>query len=175
MIHERNRIDSRRAGIKLYPHRLATLGTNRGFSLLELVLVLGIVAILAAIAIPRHGNAVSRYRADLAARRIVQDIELAQTRARAQGAAQSIRIRQGVDEIVIFNAAGLDPHISEYCTEIWDSPYRANITQSNFDGDNYLIFDGWGVSDSGGYAVLWVGSEKRTITVDPNTGKATIE
>ena len=39
----------------------------------------------------------------------------------------------------------------------------------------YLIFDGWGIPDSGGYAILWVGSEKRTITVDPNTGKAPIE
>ena len=169
MIRKRSRIESRRV-LFIIRHR-----PHQGFSLLELVLVLGIIAIFAAIAMPRYGAATSRYRADLAARRVVQDIALAQTRARAQGAAQSIRIRQDADEIVIFSAVGLDPQTSEYTTKIWDSPYGADIIQSEFDGNNYLIFDGWGMPDSGGYAILWVGSEKRTINVDPNTGKATIE
>lgn len=146
-----------------------------GFSLLELFLVLGIVATLAAIALPRFGMAAARYQADLAALRLVKDIKLAQTRAWAQGAEQRMRIRQGADEIVIFDAAGLDPQTNEYCTKIWDSPYQADITKSKFGGNNYLIFDGWGRPDSGGYAILWVGSEKRTINVDPNTGKASIE
>jgi len=155
--------------------RLAYRRSHGGFSLLELVLVLGIIAIMAAIALPRFGLATARYQADLAARRVVKDIELAQTRAWAQGAEQRMRIRQGVDEIVVFDAAGLDPQTSEYCTEIWDSPYQADIAQSEFGGNNDLIFDGWGLPDSGGYAVLWVGSEKRTVNVDPNTGKASIE
>jgi len=175
MIQERNRIDSRRAGLIASPHRLPDPVANRGFSLLELVLVLGIIAIFAAIALPRHGNAVSRYRADLAARRIVQDLELAQATAKAKGAAQTVRIRQWRDQVVLFDTAALDPHLPSYTTYLSDSPYKADITSSVFGGDNYVIFDGWGLPDSGGTAVLEVGSETRTITIDPNTGKASIE
>jgi prepilin-type N-terminal cleavage/methylation domain-containing protein len=175
MIQERDRIDSRRAGIILCPHRLSKPVANRGFSLLELVLVLGIITILAAIAQPRYGAATSRYRADLAARRIVQDLALAQATAKAKGAAQTVRIRQGADQVVLFDTAALDRHLPTYCTYLSDSPYKADITSSVFNGDNYIIFDGWGLPDSGGIAVLSVGSETRTITIDPDTGKASIE
>jgi len=146
-----------------------------GFSMLELVLVLAIMTTLAAIAAPRYAASAARYRADLAARRIVHDLELARATARAKGAALTVRVRQGTDEVVLFNTAGLDPHLSEYCTKLFEPPYQADITTSAFDGDDYIIFDGWGVPDSGGTAVLTVGSETRTITLDADTGKATIE
>jgi type II secretory pathway pseudopilin PulG len=142
---------------------------------MELVLVLGIIAILATIAQPRYGAAVSRYRADLAARRIVQDLALAQAIAKAKGAAQTVSIHQGTDEVVLYDTAALDSHMSTYRTYLSDSPYKADISSSVFDGDNDVIFDGWGLPDSGGTAVLEVGSETRTITIDPNTGKASIE
>lgn len=151
------------------------LHTLRGFSMLELLLVLAIMATVAAIAAPRYAASTSRYRADLAALRIVQDLELAQATAKARGTALTVRIRQWADEVVLFDTAGLDPHVSEYCTKFREPPYQADITGSTFNGDNYIIFDGWGVPDSGGYAVLVVGSETRTINVDAETGKATIE
>ena len=57
-----------------------------GFSLLEVVLVVAIIAVLAAIAAPRYGRAAGRYRADVAARRIVADLEYARLSARTAGA-----------------------------------------------------------------------------------------
>jgi prepilin-type N-terminal cleavage/methylation domain-containing protein len=148
---------------------------GRGFSLLELLLVLAIMTTLAAIAAPRYQRSLSRYRADLAARRIVQDLELAQAAAKATSAARTVRIRQGEDDVQLFDTAGLDPHESTYRTKLFEPPYQADITASTFNGDDYLIFDGWGIPDSGGTAVLAVGSEIRTITVDANTGEASIE
>jgi prepilin-type N-terminal cleavage/methylation domain-containing protein len=146
-----------------------------GFSLLELILVMAIITTLAAIATPRFGAAQCRYQADLAARRVVQDIKLAQTRARVRSASQTIIFWKDQNEIEIVGAGGLDPHLSEYRTRIWDSPYHGDITSAQFDGNNELVFNGWGIPDSGGYTTLEVGTETRRITVDPNTGEATIE
>ena len=146
-----------------------------GFSMLELVLVLAMMTTLAAIAAPRYQASSIRYRADLAARQIVADLELAQATAKAKSSSQTVTINQSTDTVVLSDLAGLDPHVIVYCTRLSESPYRANITQSSFPANNDIIFDGWGIPDSGGYAILEVGSETRTINVDPNTGKATIQ
>jgi len=146
-----------------------------GFSILELVLVLAIMTTVAAMAAPRYAAPTARYRADLAARRIAHDLELARATAKAKGATQKTRLRHSSHEVQLYDAAALDPHMPTYLTHLSDSPYFADITSSDFGGDNKVIFDGWGLPDSGGAAVLTVGSETRTITVDPNTGKASIQ
>jgi prepilin-type N-terminal cleavage/methylation domain-containing protein len=165
------RVSAEQAGASLR----AGTAIDRGFSLLELVLVLAIIATLTAIAAPRYQGSLSRYRADLTARRIFQDLELAQVSAKAKGAALTVRIRQGTDELELFDTAGIDPHENTYCTRLSEPPYRADIATSTFGGDDYIMFDGWGLPDSGGTAVLTVGSETRTITVNAETGKATFE
>lgn len=153
----------------------AGVGFDGGFSLLELVLVLAIMTILAAIAAPRYQRSLNRYRADLAAHRIVQDLKLAQATAKAKGTSQKVVISSGTETVVLTNLTDLDPHVSEYCTKLSESPYKANITSSSLPSNNDIIFDGWGFPDSSGMVVLSVGSETRTITVDANTGEATIE
>ena len=145
------------------------------FSLLELLLALAIMATLAAIAVPRFGIATIRYQADLAAHRVVSDLELARSTAKAGSSSQNVEFRPSQDDYLLHDATPLDPHLSEYTVDLSDRPYGATLTSADFGGDSAVEFDGWGLPDSGGTVILSVGSEQRTIVVDAETGEASIQ
>jgi len=146
-----------------------------GFSLLELVLVLAIIATLAAIAAPRYQTALVRYRADLAARRIVADLALAQSNAKAASSSRSVAFSIGANNYQMPDLPPLDGTSGSYIIELSEKPYEADITSADFGGDQEVIFNGWGIPDSGGTVVLTVGPEQRTVTVDAESGKAKVE
>src|SRR5690349_12774102 len=60
------------------------------FSLIELVLVIAIIAVVGAIALPRYSNSLHNYRATLAAKRIATDLQMAQFRARALSTTRTV-------------------------------------------------------------------------------------
>src|SRR5688500_4773678 len=64
--------------------------SHAGFSLIEVVMVLGIMVILAGIAAPRMTGSISRQRAMSAARRIASDLEFARSNAMANSASRKV-------------------------------------------------------------------------------------
>lgn len=62
--------------------RLAKRRTVFGFSLLELSIAILITGIVAAVAIPKYTSSLNRYRTQVAAQRLAQDIELCRRQAR---------------------------------------------------------------------------------------------
>lgn len=146
-----------------------------GFSLIELVLTTIIVGLVAAMAVPRYADALSRYRADAAARRIVADIQRAQAHAKATSSNATVRLRVTTDRIEIQELTDLDRGATPYATRLDEDPYLCTLTSASFDGDETLVFDGYGQPDSGGTATLRCGATQRIITVHPQTGEATIQ
>jgi prepilin-type N-terminal cleavage/methylation domain-containing protein len=147
----------------------------RGFSLLEIVLVLAIIVTLAAIATPRYAASLARYQADLAARRIRADIEQAQLSAKAASTSISVEFFVGDNKYEIPGLSPLVGSSGSYAVELSARPYAAALVSAEFGGDAELIFNGWGMPDSSGTVILTVGSEQRTVTVDSETGKATVQ
>jgi prepilin-type N-terminal cleavage/methylation domain-containing protein len=147
---------------------------NTGFSLIELLLVLGIMVTFAGMAIPRYSDAVFRHQADLAARRVVTDLRQAQSYAKTASAACTVSFSVNSEQYELTNVPSFDGQPGDYIMDLRADPYNAKLTSADFDGATQVVFDGWGMPDSGGTVVIGLGSEQRTITVDGETGEVTI-
>ena len=166
----------------------------RGFSLLELVMVVGIISVMAAIAVPRFALAHHRYRADLTARRIRADLEYARTVARRNSSLQAVWFEAATDSYTLPGLASMDRPTGDYTVVLSDSPYRTDLASASFENaDGYvsserIVFDMWGQPLVGhpaagialsplvsGSVVIKSGGQTRTITVTPVTGEASIQ
>jgi type II secretory pathway pseudopilin PulG len=142
--------------------------------LLEILLVLAIVAIFTAMAAPRYGRACGRYRADLAARRIMADLRLAQSSAKAASSSRTVSFSMATDQYQLSNVPALDGASANYTVVLSAPPYEADLTNVSF-SDSQVTFDGWGLPDQGGTVVLSTGAEQRTVVVEAVTGRISLQ
>jgi type II secretion system protein H len=148
---------------------------RRAFSLIELTMVIAIIAIVSAIAAPRFAAASNRFRIDAAARRIVADLNLAQARARSSSASQTIAFDLSAHRYEMIGMADPDRPSAAYAVSLGDGPYHCKLDTATFGADATLVFNGFGMPDSGGSLTISTGSEKRTITMDSTTGSAAVQ
>ena len=146
-----------------------------GFTLLELVIVLVILATLGAIAAPRYATALDRYHADATARRIVADLELARATARNTSASVTVTFDPGLNSYVMTGVDSLDHPGTDATLLLSRAPYRSQLVSTGLGGDDELVFDGFGVPDLGGTVLIQCGAESRTIAVDNATGIASVQ
>ena len=137
-------------------------------------MAMAIMAVLAAIAIPRYASAISAYRARAAAQRIVHDLVQVQSLARTTSSSQTIVFK--TDRYTIANLRDLDTASTTYSVMMAAEPYKASIAAINLTGGSkQIVFDGFGVPDCVGSIALQAGNSTRTVTIDAVTGKATVQ
>jgi len=144
----------------------------RGLTLVEVVLTMAIIAIISAIAVPRYAGAASRYRVEAACRRIVYDLQTAQTRA----VATSTAITVSFDTLAAaYTASYPDPEqpAKNYTVDLTRDPYAAQIVSAVFGNANSFTFNGYGLPSAGGTVVVKSGTSTGTLTIDPDTGAVT--
>jgi prepilin-type N-terminal cleavage/methylation domain-containing protein len=146
----------------------------RGFSLVELVLVICILSIIAGMAVPRFANAVTRNRAEAAAKRVVEDLTLAQRRARLSSAPQHVLFDGTAGTYRLAGLADPDHPGAEYVVRLGDPPYEVSIANIVFGTDSEIIFDGYGVPDTGGSLIVQVSDYARLISIAAGTGRVTV-
>jgi prepilin-type N-terminal cleavage/methylation domain-containing protein len=140
--------------------------TRSAFSLLELVMVIAIGAFIAGIAIPRMGNATTRYQADYAAKRLASDLERAKANARLTGAAQTVTFSTTTHKYTVSGSG--TGGAAGFTVDLSATPYKAKLTQVAT-----VTYDAYGQGPSGGATIkLSSGGQVRTITVDASSGKA---
>lgn len=145
-----------------------------GLTLVEIVMVLAIMGIIFALAVPRYAGAICRFQVDTASRRLIRDLTTARERARAQGANQTVAFTVASDTYEVTGLAGLDGS-ADYTVDVSDKPYNASITSADFGGESSIVFDGYGVPASGGTIVLESGGYTKTVVVDAETGRSSLQ
>jgi prepilin-type N-terminal cleavage/methylation domain-containing protein len=162
-------------GMSSVKYRCLSDRSGGGFSLFEMVIVMAIMAIMAAVATPRYGKAIARYRSEMAARKVVADLTFARKRARILSTSQAVNCDVENEEYQLPGVTDMKTAASDYSVALSSSPYYARIVSTDFGGDADVTFDGYGVPDSGGTVVITVGDYSKTILLDPDSGQAEIQ
>jgi type IV fimbrial biogenesis protein FimT len=145
---------------------------GRAFSLLELVLVTLIMALLASVALPSYAGFTAQQQLEGAARRIVSDLAYAQRQARQSSRGQTVEFDVANNSYALKDLNDLNHKARPFEVCVWDEPYRARIVSASFGGDPELVYDGFGMPDSGGSVTLAVGSYQKTISLSGGVAKA---
>jgi prepilin-type N-terminal cleavage/methylation domain-containing protein len=164
------------------------MSKREGFSFVELVLVMAIIAIVAGIAIPRYAHAIASYRAATAAHRVVSDIYLAQSSARGTSSSAQVVFSPGPNGgYTMAGVKDLETGADTYTVSLAVEPYLAQMvsattnsstkgTKSAVAGQSVrLTFDGYGVGDADLTVVIQSGSEQRTVRFDRAAGRCAVQ
>jgi type II secretory pathway pseudopilin PulG len=144
--------------------------------LVELVIVLMVMGILGAVAVPTFFDSLLFHRVESAARRVKADLELARNTARLTSASQSITFNNTTKTYTASTAIkDLDRPSQTYAVNLSKAPYELKTVTANFGGTAVITFDGYAKPSSGGTVVVQVdANHKATVTLDGTTGQITI-
>jgi prepilin-type N-terminal cleavage/methylation domain-containing protein len=153
------------------PEREGTMSKPRGFTLVELVCVIATIAVISAIALPHWSAAVQDHQLNLAARRIIADLALAQSRANYGSASVTVAFNPAANSYQIVGMPDPDRPAQTYTVNLGADAYRVTISSVNFAGGTNLAFDGYGTPLAGGTIIIAQGAATRTLTVDATSGR----
>jgi prepilin-type N-terminal cleavage/methylation domain-containing protein len=146
-----------------------------GFTLIELLMVVSIVALIGAIAIPKYAVAASHYRLASTLNRLVADIGATRSLAMATGKSQTITFNAAANTYTITGMTSLENPFGAYAVNLNAEPYKTDITQVNFGLSRQTVtLDAYGAPDFAGYVTVSCGGVTKSVYVDGTTGKATI-
>jgi len=148
-------------------------GGRRAFTMIELVIVVLIMSIFAAVSAPAFMDSLLFHRVETAARRVKADIDYTRQRARLTSTTQSLTFTANAT-YTVSGAKSLENVALAYEVDLKKSPYSLDSATANFSNTLVLTFDGYGTPSSGGTVVLASKSHQCTVSVNSVTGLVTI-
>lgn len=145
-----------------------------GYSLLELVVVISIMAVIACVGSLRYVSAMGVHRAQRTAQSIAADLEAARHAARSRSTSVTIVFDTSTHTYTITGLPNPSSPGSAYTVSLNNGNLQSTLTAASFGGDATLIFNAYGMPDSGGSLTVSSGGTAQTVTVVAGTGKATV-
>lgn len=163
--------------------RLNGIGGKRtaGFTMLELAIIVVIIGIIAAMAVPSFFSAIPRLKARTEARNILNFVRLARSKAVANGVQYGVYIDSNNRQYILFKDT-INP--SQVMYDIGDSvvvgPETIDsdvvLTNSTFTGNSVIFLPTGGASQSGSFTLDNAeGGSSYTVSVLSSTGKSKLQ
>lgn len=136
-------------------------------------MVLAILVVVTAIAMPRMAGAEARYRAQAAAERLAADLQMASRYAEATGTSKSVQFDlEGSAYTLNGVAFGKAANTS---VSLGQPPYRAVIARAALPASGIVKFDSSGAAESGVAVSIVVGREVRTVRLSRASRVVTVD
>jgi prepilin-type N-terminal cleavage/methylation domain-containing protein len=144
-----------------------------GFTIMELMVVLLIMSIIAAVATPSFYASLQHHEIETAARRLVLDLQQARHSARVKSRSQSLTFNNATTYSLSTGIASLKGGSQTYIVDLSQPPYELDGVTLHLGGATEITFDGYGNATVGGTIDLTLGDETRVVTINNSNGQIT--
>ena len=148
--------------------------TRCGFTFLEMIIGLLLMATTAVIAVPRWSASLQQLRVSNAASRIVTDLARTQSAAYNSSASKTITFTVGSSQYTVSDLKPLTNSPGQYVVALSADPCRL-VSVWGQTGTQTISFNGYGVPNKGGNIIIAAGSYQKTVVVDATLGTAVVK